>query len=105
MSRREPEPPQAESQRCDLWLFRARLFKTRSGAGAFIEGGKVRMERGGQVIRLKKASALVRPGDRLVYIRFETLVRVTVEGLGDRRGPPAEARTLYTMEDASSKAQ
>jgi ribosome-associated heat shock protein Hsp15 len=105
LKRREPGPQQAEGQRCDLWLFRTRLFKTRSGAGDFIERGKIRVERGGQVLRLKKASALVRPGDRLVYIRFETLVRVTVEGLGERRGPPAEARALYTMEDASSKAQ
>ena len=98
--------PAAEvSQRCDVWLFRARLFKSRSGAGKFIEGGGVRVERGGSVARLKKASSPVRPGDRLVYIRFGKLVRVTVLELGERRGPPGEARTLYTLEDASREAQ
>lgn len=94
-----------ESQRCDLWLFRARLFKSRSLAGQFIERGSVRVERGGQVFRLKRASTGVRPGDRLVYIRFDTLVRVTILGLGERRGPASEARALYAMEDASSQAQ
>lgn len=92
-------------QRCDVWLFRARLFKSRSGAGKFIEGGGVRAERGGQVVRLKKASAPVRPGDRLVYIRFGKLVRVTITGLGARRGPAEEARMLYTLEDVSPEAQ
>lgn len=92
-------------QRCDVWLFRARLFKSRSGAGKFIESGGVRAERGGQVVRLKKASAAVRPGDRLVYIRFGTLVRVTITGLGERRGPAGEARMLYTLEDVSTEAQ
>ncbi|MEQ8404086.1 MAG: RNA-binding S4 domain-containing protein [Oceanicaulis sp.] len=99
------KPAAEDRQRCDVWLFRARLFKSRSGAGAFIEGGGVRVERSGTVARLKKASHPVRPGDRLVYIRFGTLVRVTVLGLGERRGPAAEARTLYTLEDASTEAQ
>ncbi|MGJ3231562.1 MAG: RNA-binding S4 domain-containing protein [Oceanicaulis sp.] len=94
-----------ESQRCDVWLFRARLFKSRSGAGAFIEGGGVRAERSGQVVRLNKASWAVRPGDRLIYIRFDRLVRVTVLALGDRRGPASEARTLYTLEDAATEAE
>lgn len=92
-------------QRCDVWLFRARLFKSRSGAGKFIEGGGVRVERGGVVERLKKASACVRAGDRLVYIRFGKLVRVTVLELGERRGPASEARALYAIEDASPEAQ
>lgn len=105
MSGGEDAPGGAASQRCDVWLFRARLFKSRGEAGKFVEKGKVRVERGGQVFRLKKASATVRPGDRLVYIRFDTLVRVMIQGLGERRGPAVEARTLYTMEDASSQAQ
>lgn len=98
-------PAFEESQRCDVWLFRARLFKSRSGAGEFIEGGGVRVERSGAVARLRKASSPVRPGDRLVYIRFGKLVRITVQALGERRGPAAEARTLYTLEDASTEAQ
>ncbi|MFW5660525.1 MAG: S4 domain-containing protein [Oceanicaulis sp.] len=93
------------SQRCDVWLFRARLFKSRSGAGKFIERGGVRVERSGAVIRLKKASWPVRPGDRLVYIRSGNLVRVAVEALGARRGPAGEARALYRLEDVSTEAQ
>lgn len=91
---------EAESQRCDVWLFRARLFKSRSGAGKFIEAGAVRLERGGQVRRLLRASATVRPGDQLVYMRFGKPVRITISGLGDRRGPAREARGLYMMEAA-----
>ncbi|MCR9129662.1 MAG: S4 domain-containing protein [Alphaproteobacteria bacterium] len=87
-------------QRCDVWLFRARLFKSRSGAGRFIEGGGVRLERSGQVRRLTRASATVRPGDQLVYMRFGKPVRVTISGLGDRRGPAREAQGLYTIEAA-----
>ncbi|MFW6413518.1 MAG: S4 domain-containing protein [Oceanicaulis sp.] len=91
------------AQRVDLWLFRARLFKSRSLAGRFVEAGAVRLERGGQVARLTRASAGVRPGDRLTYVRFEKLVRVSVLALGDRRGPPAEARALYMIEDAKGR--
>jgi hypothetical protein len=29
------------------------------------------------------------------------LIAVTVEGLGERRGPPAEARSLYSTLEAS----
>lgn len=89
-----------ESQRCDVWLFRARLFKSRAGAGRFIEAGAVRVERSGDVRRLQRASSRVRPGDRLVYMRFGNPVRVTISGLGARRGPAREARALYVMEAA-----
>lgn len=91
---------EADSQRCDVWLFRARLFKSRSGAGRFIEGGGVRLERAGQVRRLTRASAAVRPGDQLVYMRFGKPVRITISGLGDRRGPAREAQGLYMIEAA-----
>ncbi|XBQ17686.1 MAG: S4 domain-containing protein [Oceanicaulis sp.] len=94
-----------ETQRADVWLFRARLFKSRSGAGRFIEGGAVRLERAGAVSRLTKASAPVRPGDRLVYVRSGRLVRIGVTALGARRGPPAEARTLYVLETAEEKEE
>lgn len=89
-----------EAQRCDVWLYRARLFKSRSGAGRFIEAGGVRLERAGQVRRLTRASAAVCAGDRLVYMRFGKPVRITISALGRRRGPPAEARGLYIMEAA-----
>ena len=89
-----------ERQRCDVWLYRARLFKSRTGAGRFIDGGGVRLERGGQVRRLTRPSAPVCAGDRLVYMRFGKPVRVTISALAHRRGPAAEARGLYIMEAA-----
>jgi ribosome-associated heat shock protein Hsp15 len=91
---------EAADQRCDVWLFRARLFKSRSGAGKFIEAGAIRLERSGQVRRLKRASASVRPGDRLVYLRFGKPVRITSSALGERRGPAREAQGLYQIEAA-----
>lgn len=86
------------SQRIDLWLFRARLFKSRSLAARFVEDGGIRLDRGGQVERLTRASALLRPGDRLIYVLSGRVYRVAVLALGERRGPPAEARLLYALE-------
>lgn len=86
------------AQRCDIWLFRARLFKSRALATKFVEAGKIRLERTGQVQRLKKASFALRPGDYLTYMKDQTLMRVRVDGLGTRRGPAREAQTLYTLE-------
>ena len=88
-----------EAQRCDIWLFRARLFKSRALATQFIESGKVRIDRTGRIERLKKPSGLVRPGDRLIYLRGERMMRIEILGLGERRGPASEAQTLYRLED------
>lgn len=89
--------PQAEapSQRCDIWLFRARLFKSRALAVQAITAGHVRIERFGQVQRLTRAAAPVRAGDRLVFTRGGEVVRICVLALADRRGPASEARALY----------
>ncbi len=86
-----------DAQRCDVWLFRTRLFKSRAQATQFIESGKLRIDRTGRVERLRKPSGLVRPGDRLIYMRGQRLVSVEVIGLGDRRGPASEAQALYRL--------
>jgi len=86
-----PEP----SCRIDVWLWRARFFKTRSLAAAFVEAGRVRISRAGQETRLDKASRTVRPGDGLVFAIGGRLIAVRVEACGERRGPASEARTLY----------
>jgi ribosome-associated heat shock protein Hsp15 len=88
-----------DAQRCDVWLFRARLFKSRALATQFIESGKMRINRTGRVERLKKPSGLVRPGDRLIYMRGQRLMTVEVLGLSERRGPASEAEALYRLED------
>lgn len=93
----------APSQRADIWLFRSRLFKTRGLAGKAVEAGHVRVDRGGQVARLTKPGAPVRAGDRLVVRRGSSLFRLTVLGLGERRGPASEARALYELEQADKE--
>lgn len=85
-----------ESCRVDVWLWRARFFRTRSLAARAVEEGRIRLSRAGQDSRLDKPSRGVRPGDGLVFALGGRLVAVRVEGLGERRGPAPEARALYT---------
>lgn len=82
--------------RIDVWLWRARLFKTRSVAARSVEAGKIRLTRGREINRLDKPSRAVRLGDELVFAIGGRLIAVRVEALGDRRGPASEARTLYS---------
>lgn len=82
--------------RIDVWLWRARFFKTRTMAAGFVEAGKVRLSRGGQETRLDKPSRTVKPGDGVVFALGGRLTAVRIEGCGERRGPASEARTLYS---------
>jgi ribosome-associated heat shock protein Hsp15 len=82
--------------RLDVWLWRARFFKTRALAARFLEEGRVRLTRqGAPEMRVDKASRTVRPGDNLVFAIGGRLFAITVQGLGERRGPASEARELY----------
>lgn len=85
-----------EAARIDAWLWRARFFKTRALAAAFVEAGRVRLFRHGQETRLDKPSRTVRPGDALTFALNGRLTAVRVEAAGERRGPATEARGLYT---------
>jgi ribosomal 50S subunit-recycling heat shock protein len=85
-----------ESCRVDVWLWRARFFKTRSLAARFVEDGRVRLTRGGTETRLDKPSRSVKVGDGLVFAIGGRLIAVAVEALGERRGPASEARALYS---------
>jgi len=85
-----------EACRIDVWLWRARFFKTRSLAARFVDEGRVRMIRAGGETRLDKPSRAVRVGDGLVLAVGGRLIAVKVLALGERRGPAAEARTLYS---------
>jgi ribosomal 50S subunit-recycling heat shock protein len=84
------------SVRADVWLWRARFFKTRSLAARFLDEGKVRLTRAGAESRIDKCARPVKVGDRLVFAVGGRLTAVVVEGLGERRGPPTEARALYS---------
>jgi ribosome-associated heat shock protein Hsp15 len=85
-----------DSCRLDVWLWRARFFKTRGLAAQFLEEGRVRVIRpGSEAVRVDKPSRAVRAGDGLVFAIGGRLVVVRIEALGERRGPPGEARGLY----------
>lgn len=82
--------------RADVWLWRARLFKTRTLAARFIDEGRVRLVRGEAPVRLDKASRPVHPGDGLVLALGGRVIALRVEAVGERRGPAVEARRLYS---------
>ena len=90
-----------EACRADVWLWRARFFKTRTLAATFIDEGRIRLTRAGQESRVDKPARPVKVGDALVFALGGRVIAVTVAALGERRGPPAEARTLYSSLDAS----
>ena len=85
-----------ETCRVDVWLWRARFFKTRSLAARVVDEGRVRLSRGGAETRLDKPSRAVKVGDELVFAVGGRLTAVRVEAFGERRGPPSEARALYS---------
>ncbi len=85
--------------RIDVWLWRARFFKTRALAAHAVEDGRIRRGRDGATARVDKVSRPVKIGDELVFAQSGRLVCVTVRALGERRGPPEEARTLYGIDD------
>lgn len=83
----------APSLRIDKWLWHARFCKTRAIAQARAESGLIRLN--GH--RLEKSSAAVHVGDTLTIPTAKDAMVVRVVGLGIRRGPPAEARTLFEV--------
>ena len=86
--------------RADVWLWRARFFKTRSLAGRFVDEGRIRLTRAGAESRVDKPSRGLRTGDVLVFAIGGRLINVRVMGFGERRGPASEARGLYEAVDA-----
>lgn len=84
------------SLRLDKYLWQARFFKSRTQAAAFIAQGRLRLD--GAIVA--KANQAVRIGSVLTFPLGPRIRVVRVLALGVRRGPPAEARTLY--EDLSA---
>lgn len=85
------EPEAAARTRIDVWLWRARLTKTRALAARLAQSGHVRIN--GQ--RVVSAGRSVKSGDVLTVALERTVRVLRVAELGERRGPAAEARTLY----------
>jgi ribosome-associated heat shock protein Hsp15 len=80
-----------ETIRIDKFLWHARLVKTRSLAARLCDSGCV--ELGGSPVT--RPAQPVRIGDELVVLHGGRRRRVRVLAFGTRRGPVAEARTLY----------
>ena len=89
-----------DSCRIDLWLWRARFARTRSVAADMVERGLIRLTHHGVQTRLDKPSRSVHPGDDILFAQGGRLIAVRVLQLGERRGPPEEARALYAALDA-----
>src|SRR5437870_13481703 len=82
-----PEAPMPEDAcRIDVWLWRARLCKTRGLGARLAESGRIRLTRAGQQTRLDKASRTLRAGDELVFAVAGRLTAIRIEALGLRRG-------------------
>ena len=80
------------SLRLDKFLWFARIVKTRALAQAMAEDGRLRLN--GRVV--DKAHAAVRVGDVIGFARQGEVRVLRIEALPARRGPPAEARALYS---------
>jgi ribosome-associated heat shock protein Hsp15 len=83
--------------RADVWLWRARFFKTRTLAARTIEEGGIRLSRGPSRSPIDKPSRSLRAGDVLTIAQGQRFLAVKVEALGERRGPAPEARGLYSL--------
>lgn len=80
-------------QRLDAWLWCARFQRSRADCTRLVAGGAARLNRQ----PTDKPHARVRVGDVLTLALHGTVRVVRVRGLARRRGPPAEARTLYDV--------
>lgn len=87
--------PAAARLRLDKFLWFARIVKTRSAAQAVAEQGRLRIN--GRVV--DRSHAPVGVGDVLSFAIHGKVRVLRIEALPARRGPPAEARTLYSEID------
>ncbi len=78
-------------RRVDQWLWFARVVKSRTQAADLVLAGKVRLNRE----HIGKPSLVVKIGDVLTVTAHERVRVLKVAAAGVRRGPPAEAATLF----------
>lgn len=84
-----------EEVRVDIWLWRARFFKTRAIATEYVSRKGIRITRHGQTRKTDKAGQRVCVGDVLTFYKAKSIETVEVLAIGERRGPAAEAQALY----------
>lgn len=87
------------SRRLDQWLWFARFVKSRSLAARLCSAGEIVVNG----VAVAKPNHAVRTGDVVVVAQrgWERTVRVLA--LGERRGPAAEARTLFEETGAARR--
>ncbi len=88
-----------ERMRLDVFLWRARFFKTRTSATEGIETNGARIERDGHVRRVDKPATPVGLGDILSFAAPSGRRLVRILALPARRGPPSEAALCYETVD------
>ncbi|WP_250625721.1 RNA-binding S4 domain-containing protein [Pinirhizobacter soli] len=82
--------------RADVWLWAARMYKTRSIARQAIDGGKVDLN--GHAV---KPARSVRAGDVFELTRGNERIEVRVLAVSERRGPAPDAALLYVETERS----
>ncbi|MEM7004862.1 MAG: S4 domain-containing protein [Pseudomonadota bacterium] len=86
--------------RLDIWLWRARFYKTRKLSAEQISKRGVRLSRNGQTRRINKPATTITVGDVVTFGKSVHIKSVEVVSVGARRGPPDEARSLYKTWEA-----
>jgi ribosome-associated heat shock protein Hsp15 len=89
--------PERAKTRLDQWLWFARFAKSRSLAARLCAAGAVTVN--GSAV--KKANHGLRVGDIVIVPQGGWQKTVRVLALGQRRGPAAEAQTLYEVAAAT----
>jgi ribosome-associated heat shock protein Hsp15 len=92
----------AGTLRLDVWLWRARFFKTRALSSGHVRGYGVRLAHLGQIRRTDKPGAQVAVGDVVTFGKGEHIYSVEVLDLGERRGTADQAKTLYRALEAEA---
>ncbi|RDS80291.1 RNA-binding S4 domain-containing protein [Dyella psychrodurans] len=82
--------------RADVWLWAARMYKTRSLAKQAIDGGKVDVNGAGC-----KPAKVLHVGDRVRLTRGEERLELEIQALSLQRGPASVAESLYRETEAS----
>lgn len=86
--------------RLDVFLWYARLARTRSAAQALAATGRLRLD--GRLV--ERAAAPVRQGSILTFAAGPRVRALRVEALPRRRGPAPEAQACYTDLAAATAA-
>jgi len=93
----------ADTLRLDVWLWRARFFRTRTLAADHVRGHGVRLSHNGQTRRIDKPATAIAQGDVVTLARGGHITSLEILDLGTRRGPAAEAQALYRQLEGGSE--